>query len=528
MSMKSLPKIIKKNNGFFFMVDDAPFLLLAAETHNSAGTSNEYMLHVWKKLDELNSNTVLIPVPWELIEPREDYFDFSLVEKLVKDAREHNIKLVLLWFGSWKNGVSTYVPAWVKTDLIRFPRTENEYGIKSRTLSMFGSDILRAELKSLKKLIEYIKEIDEEKQTVLAVQIENEVGILDAARDFSIPATEEFGKDIPIELFEYIKETKNDFFMQAIKRMENAFDKSWPAVFGEQADEVFMCWNYAGYINELAACVKASYALPVFTNVWLKESDQENPGFYPCGGPIPEMIDVWKSAAPCLDLVAPDIYTVHFDQFASFYTRIDNPLFIAETRRDKWAVANLYTAVGRYNALCYSPFGAESIGEDKSFITQILHTDAADTNVSSEMIKEYLSQSYKLLGNMMPVILECYGTDKMTGFSQDIGNMSKHIQLGKYQILIEFYHPINDGNEFIPGAGIIIERNSGELIFIGYGYRAYLKTTATGKQLDFLSLEKGYFDENADWVKYMDLNGDEQRIQMEEKVTVLKAFFYEF
>ena len=97
--MKSLPKIIRKDNGFFFMVNDMPFLLLAAETHNSASTSDEYMLNVWEKLDELNGNTVLVPVPWELIEPQEDYFDFSLVEKVVNDAREHNIKLVLLWFG---------------------------------------------------------------------------------------------------------------------------------------------------------------------------------------------------------------------------------------------------------------------------------------------------------------------------------------------------------------------------------------------------------------------------------------------
>lgn len=526
--MKSLPKIIRKDNGFFFMVNDMPFLLLAAETHNSASTSDEYMLNVWEKLDELNGNTVLVPVPWELIEPQEDYFDFSLVEKVVNDAREHNIKLVLLWFGSWKNGVSTYVPSWIKTDLVRFPRTENEYGIKSRTLSMFGSDILRVELNSFKKLIEYIKEIDEERQTVLAVQIENEVGILDAARDFSIQATKDFEKDVPAELLEHIKKTDNDFFAQAIVRALDTFDRSWLGVFGEHADEVFMCWNYARYINKLAAYAKESYALPMFTNVWLKESDQEEPGFYPCGGPIPDMIDVWKGGAPCLDLVAPDIYTFEFDKFASFYTKNNNPLFIAETRRDKWAVANLYTAIGKYNTLCYSPFGAESIGEDKSFITQILHTNAADTNVSSEMIKEYLSQSYKLFGNMMPIILECYGTDQMIGFSQDANCMSKQIKLGEYQFSIEFYHRIDDGNEFIPGAGIIIKRDSGELLFIGYGYRAYPKTMRSGKQLDFLSLEKGFFNEKANWVKHMDLNGDEQRIQMEEKVTVLKVLFYEF
>ena len=148
--------------------------------------------------------------------------------------------------------------------------------------------------------------------------------------------------------------------------------------------------------------------------------------------------------------------------------------------------------------------------------------------MSSELVKEYLSQSYKLLGNMMPIISEYYGTDKMTGFSQDESRMSKQIKLGKYQISIEFYHRIDDENEFIPAAGIIMERDENELIFAGYGYRAYLNTVNPGKQLDFLSLEKGFFDEEANWVNYMDLNGDEQHIQMEEKVTILKAVFYEF
>ncbi len=331
-----------------------------------------------------------------------------------------------------------------------------------------------------------------------------------------------------VELPEHFRKTENDFFIQMIKRSEHTSDQSWQGMFGEVAGEVFMCWHYARYLNELAAVAKESYALPVFTNVWLNETDDEKPGFYPCGGPIPEMIDVWKRGAPCLDFIAPDIYTFEFDKFAGLYTRDDNPLFIAETRRDKWAAANLYTAIGKYNALCYSPFGAESVGENKSFITQKMHTDSADKNVSSELVKEYLSQSYKLLGNMMPIISEYYGTDKMTGFSQDESRMSKQIKLGKYQISIEFYHRIDDENEFIPAAGIIMERDENELIFAGYGYRAYLNTVNPGKQLDFLSLEKGFFDEEANWVNYMDLNGDEQHIQMEEKVTILKAVFYEF
>ncbi len=513
--MKTTPRIIKKDNGFSFLVDDQPFIMLAAEVHNSACTSREYMEYVWTKAKELNCNTVLAPVYWELIEPEENQFDFSLVEQLIRDSRTHNLKLVLLWFGSWKNGLSTYAPNWIKTNLTRFPRTEDEHGVRTRTLSMFHSDILSVERRSFTTFMGYIKEIDSDEQTVIAVQIENEVGILGSARDFSSGATEQYHDNVPDELIQY-------------KDYANKPDRSWESIFKKDADETFMCWHYAQHINKLAKAGKEIYALPMFTNAWLKECDDENAGFYPSGGPLPEMLDVWKCAAPHLDVLSPDIYTFNFGKVADAYTRSDNPLFIPETRRDKWAVANLYAAIGTYNALCYAPFGLESIGEDKSFITQRVHTNANDKNVSSEKVKEYLSESYELFENMMPIITTYYGTDKMIGFNQNNDYMTRHIKLGNYQITIEFYHQMNDDNEYIPGAGVVIQQSENELMFIGYGYRAYLETRHTSKQLDFLSLEKGTYDASGNWITYMHLNGDEQHIQMEEKPTILKACYYEF
>ena len=170
----------------------------------------------------------------------------------------------------------------------------------------------------------------------------------------------------------------------------------------------------------------------------------------------------------------------------------------------------------------------ESIGENKSFITQRIHTNSNDKNVSSEAVKEYLSQSYQMFSDMMPIITKNYGTDKMIGFAQDSTYMTNHIQLGNFRIKVEYYHQINEDNEFIPGAGIAILESENKLIFIGYGYRAYLETTNLNKQLDFLSLEKGTYDQKAKWVKHMVLNGDEQHIQMEETPTILQASYYEF
>lgn len=518
--MMNIPRIDKINGGYVFLINNRPFIMLAAEAHNSACTSRRYMQNVWNKAEKLHCNTVLAPVYWEFMEPKENQFDFHMAEQLITDARAHNLKLVLLWFGSWKNGLSTYAPGWVKTDLNRFPRTQDEHGVKSKILSMFHSDILAVEENAFTAFMKFIKKFDEQEKTVLAIQVENEVGILGAARDFSAYATQEYYKDVPDELLGHIGNTaKND---------TNSVNRSWSNIFLEDAGEAFMCWHYAKYINQLAGSGKEQYNLPMFTNVWLKEFEDEKPGFYPCGGPQPDMLEVWKCGAPKLEVLSPDIYTFQFEKVAKQYTRSDNPLLIPETRRDKWAAANLYAAIGTYHTLCYAPFGAESIGENKSFMTQIMHTDASDKNVSGEMVQNYLSQSYQLLGNMMPLITGFYGTDKMIGFVQNSGYMTKHIKLGKYQIAVEFYHPIQDDNEFMPGAGIMIQYHENEFIFLGYGYRACLETTDAGKQLDFLSLEKGSYDANGEWIKFMDLNGDEQHVQMEETPTVLRALYYEF
>lgn len=525
--MKNPPRIKKFNEKYMFFVDDKPFIMLAAELHNSAASSPEYMKIAWKKVKELNCNTLLAPIYWNLIEKEEHRYDFGLVKSLIEEARKHETKLVLLWFGSWKNGLSGYAPDRIKTDLKRFPRTENESGVKTGILSMFRSEIFLEELNAFENFMEYIKELDGKERTVIAVQVENEVGILGSMRDFSDGAKEAYKETVPEKLTEYLRNHAFSFFGDTVSG-EDKITGSWEAVFGKHAPEVFMCAGYASYIERLAKRGKEIYALPMFTNVWLKGDDNEKPGVYPCGGPVPEMIDVWKCLAPSLDFISPDIYTFDFEKIAKLYAREDNPFFVPETRRDKWAPANLYTSIGKYNALCYSPFGAESIGENKSFITGIMHTDINDKNVSNEAVKKYLSKSYKRFQGMLPVIAECYGTKNITGFAQKEGDVDKRIKFGRYSLNIEFYHKIDDDNEFIPGAGIIIQKSENELLFAGYGYKVELETLNEGKQLDFLRLEKGIYDENHEWIKYMDLNGDEQYIRMEEEPTVLRVLCYEF
>ena len=518
--MKDLPQIKRFNGGYMLFVEGKPYIMFAAEVHNSAASSPEYMKIVWERVKELNCNTLLVPVYWNMIEKQENEFDFTMVKRLIIEARANRVKLVLLWFGSWKNSLSTYAPNWVKLDLARFPRVENQAGMRTKILSMFNSDILSVEINAFKTFMKFIKDFDEKEQTVLAIQVENEVGILGPTRDFRKEAGEAYKGHINEDLIENIK-------INSTTNLIAADNGNWEEVFRENAAEAFMCANYASYLDKLARIGKEVYRLPLFTNVWLK-GEGEEAGTYPSGGPEPEMVGIWKAVAPNLDFLSPDIYTFEFEKTAALYSREDNPLFIPETRRDKWAIPNLYVAIGKYNTLCYSAFGAESIGEDKSFITGILHTDVNDKNVSSEAVKDYLSKSYRLFNHMIPIITKSYGTDKMTGFSQKVGESEYKCHIGKYALRVEFYHKIDDNNEFIPGAGMVIQIAADELLFIGYGYRVELESLNEGKQVDFLSLEKGIYDENCNWKAYMDLNGDEQYIRLEEEPSIIKASFYEF
>jgi len=79
--------------------------MLGGELQNSSLSSAEYMSKVWPKMVATNVNTLLGSVSWEMIEPEEGRFDFDELDKVILGAREHGLHLILLWFGSFKNGM---------------------------------------------------------------------------------------------------------------------------------------------------------------------------------------------------------------------------------------------------------------------------------------------------------------------------------------------------------------------------------------------------------------------------------------
>ena len=133
------PHLERRGDATQLMVGGKPFLILGGELHNSSSSSVEYMKPVWPRLAALHLNTVVPPVAWETIEPEEGKFDFNCVDGLLEGARENHLKLVILWFGAWKNTFSSYVPAWVKTNTERFPRVQISDGRDTERLSPFSA-----------------------------------------------------------------------------------------------------------------------------------------------------------------------------------------------------------------------------------------------------------------------------------------------------------------------------------------------------------------------------------------------------
>jgi Beta-galactosidase len=96
-----VPYLQKQGTATQLIVEGKPFIILGGELGNSTASSLKDMERVYAKLKGMHLNTVLVPVYWELMEPEEGRFDFSLVDGAIDLARKHELKMVFLWFGAF-------------------------------------------------------------------------------------------------------------------------------------------------------------------------------------------------------------------------------------------------------------------------------------------------------------------------------------------------------------------------------------------------------------------------------------------
>lgn len=494
----NFPHLKKKGTATQLIVDGKPFLVLGGELGNSSFTSLEYMAPVWAKLKAMNLNTVLVPVYWELIEPREGEFEFELYDQLFNEARKNDLKLVLLWFGSWKNSMSSHAPGWVKKDQDRFPRVKDNLGRSHEILTPFSENNLQADLKAFEALMKHIKEYDKEEHTIIMIQPENEIGMLPTARDYHPLANKKFKEDVPQELIRYLVKNK-EYLVPEFKEVwaQNSYPENgtWEKVFGKgvHTDEIFMAWYYAKFTEAITKAGKDIYPLPMYVNAALNRPGRLPGEGYPSAGPLPHLMDVWKAATPSIDFLSPDFYNPDFQHWCDLYTRQGNPLFVPEHRFDNTVAAKAAFAFGHYEAIGFSPFSIEN-GDDPE--------------------NEPLGKVYYLLSQLSPLISANQGKNKIDGVLCSKSRPETVLEFGDYQFIVKHSYTLgyekNAGNADWEMAGaVIIQTSDNEFYVAGSGFVITFKNIKNPDlTVGILKTEEGKFENNK-WKVVRHMNGDQ-------------------
>jgi hypothetical protein len=349
----------------------------------------------------MNLNTVMLPVYWDLIEPEEGKFDFSLVRGAIDRARNHGLHLVYLWFGSWKNSMSCYAPGWVKRDTTRFERAKQSSGETMEIISPESTAANEADARAFASLMRWTKDYDAKEQTVIMAQVENEIGMIPEARDHSEISELAYKSDVPSILLSLA--ARGELGPEISALWEKAGRKTrgtWNDVFGPgpQGEEVFSAWQFANYVEKVAASGKKEYPLPMYANAALIRPGYL-PGQYPSAGPLPHLLELWRAGAPSLDMICPDIYFPNFMEWCGRYVRNGNPLFIPEMAASARAPANALYAAAQFGAIGFGPFSIENVSPDR---------------------EQQIANCYGLLAGLSDLILNCQQNKKIIGLSPQI------------------------------------------------------------------------------------------------------------
>ncbi|MDC7286408.1 DUF5597 domain-containing protein [Blautia schinkii] len=504
---------------FFKNKKGEPVFLTGLQCHNSS--SGTGMIDKTIEAIRLHGGNLLeAPVYWCEVEKEKDCYDFRMAAELVDKAREAGLYLIPLWFGFSKNGLFTYAPEYVKKDCATYRRARNSAGIPVESLSPHCRATLERDKKAFVKLMEFLAEYDKE-GTVIAVQVENEVGLVHTDRDYGEEAQREFYEPVP----DYLRDVK----------LEDCGigNTPWTSQFGRYGNEAFAAWKFASYIQELVEAAKPVFHIPYIMNVSIEINEYEEPGFcYVSGGPVSRVLDIWKRTAPDIHLFGPDIYLAaerDYRKACAAYSREDNPLFIPESLNGGVGAAlNMLLAVADYDAIGVCSFGAES-----GFYEGVLLPEA-----------EEVALSMRAIASLEPLLLKYHKTGRIYAVTQAEFAQWQYVKTEEYHIVARFLSNdpkpqhyfgsrINvnalENRHYMEKRGrcLIIDCGEGEFFAAGVGVclsfikrpepddqtpYAHLASALSG-QLNFLSIEEGHF-ENDQWICEYRRNGDEANYQL--------------
>lgn len=465
-------KLQKQGTATQLVVNGKPMLLLAGELSNSAATSPADIRTALKTMKRSGVNSVFVPAYWEFIEPTEGKYDFALVDSVISNARKNDLKIIFLWFGAWKNSMSCYAPLWVKENTKRFPRSLTEKGKPLEICTSFSDNLLQADKRAFSELMKHIKATDSQENTVVMMQVENEIGMLESARDHSALAQKAYNQTVPSELSKALKLNKKG---------------TWAQVFGTDlyADEKFQAYYYAKYVEQLAAAGKAIYNIPMYVNAAMNSRNRK-PGEYPSAGPLAHLINIWKCAAPSIDIYAPDIYDTGFKEWVGKYKRTDNPFFTPEVKCDENSGMKAYYTFGETDAISFSPFALDQ---------------------ATLKVRKSIKSSYSLLSKLSPILLKHQGRGDNWGLLFDQENKERIIEDGGITMTCRHFFTLpwdpraTNGSKWPEGGGIVLKLAKNEYLIAGNGIVVVFQSKTEKQQAEEKKLGEDGFIDNGNQTK---------------------------
>jgi beta-galactosidase GanA len=460
-----IPHLVENDGRYALFVDGAPFLMLGAQSNNSSDWPAT-LPKVWSAIEYLHANTLETPIYWEQFEPKPGQFDYSEVDTILAQAREHHVHLVLLWFGTWKNGSQHYMPEWMKLEPERYSHVINKNGELVDSPSPFATASLEADKRAFTAFMRHLKDADSER-TVLMVQVENETGTWGTLRDYSPEANKLFEGAVPAEV------------LKAMGQTSATPGASWEQVFGPEAEVNFHAWAIARYAGQVAAAGKAVYPLPLYVNAALRDPLKPGaPGTYESGGPTDNVLPIWKAEAPAIDVLAPDIYlsnTAAYLKVIDLYHRPDNALFIPETSGAVHEARFLFSALG-LQAIGYSPFGLD--------YTRNRPAQPGDQDAQNAFF-EPTAQNYRLIGPMMRDIALLNFEGKLQATAEVESEPSHVLHFGNWDALVSYGsggRSPNKGNPEPVGRALVAQLKDNQFLVSGYACRVDFRPAGTEQQ----------------------------------------------